>query len=51
MAAVDFSSRHPEIDPDTFVAEGARLIGRVILKSEASVRSGQGDRLPQTIGH
>ena len=40
MAEVDLSSRHPEIDPDTFVAEGARLIVRVILKSGASVWSG-----------
>jgi gamma-carbonic anhydrase len=33
----DFSDRCPDIHPDTFVAEGARLIGRVILRAGASV--------------
>jgi carbonic anhydrase/acetyltransferase-like protein (isoleucine patch superfamily) len=33
----DFSARHPEIHPETFLAEGARLIGRVTLKAGASV--------------
>ena len=37
MTELDFSSRHPEIDPETFIAEGARIIGRVILKAGASV--------------
>lgn len=37
MTEYDFSSRRPEVDPGAFVAEGARLIGRVILRSGASV--------------
>jgi carbonic anhydrase/acetyltransferase-like protein (isoleucine patch superfamily) len=37
MAEFDFSSRRPDIDPEAFVAEGARLIGRVILRAGASV--------------
>jgi carbonic anhydrase/acetyltransferase-like protein (isoleucine patch superfamily) len=32
-----FSGRIPEIHPASFVAEGARLVGRVILKEGASV--------------
>jgi len=34
---IDFSQRHPEVHPATFVAEGARLIGRVILEDGASI--------------
>lgn len=34
---IDFSQRHPEVHPETFVAGGARLIGRVILEEGASV--------------
>jgi carbonic anhydrase/acetyltransferase-like protein (isoleucine patch superfamily) len=37
MSVFDFSDRRPEIHPDTFVAEGARLIGRVVLGAGASV--------------
>ena len=37
MTEFDFSSRKPEIHPDTFVAEGARLIGKVVLAAGASV--------------
>jgi len=33
----DFSTRRPEIHPETFIAEGARLIGRVLLARGASV--------------
>ncbi len=33
----DFSDRRPDIHPDTFIAEGARIIGRVTLKAGASV--------------
>jgi carbonic anhydrase/acetyltransferase-like protein (isoleucine patch superfamily) len=33
----DFSDRRPAIHPDTFIAEGARIIGRVTLKAGASV--------------
>ena len=33
----DFHDKRPEIHPDTFIAEGARLVGRVILKEGASV--------------
>jgi carbonic anhydrase/acetyltransferase-like protein (isoleucine patch superfamily) len=33
----DFENMTPEIHPKTFVAEGARLIGRVILKEGASI--------------
>lgn len=33
----DFSRRIPEIHPGAFVAEGARLIGRVVLEEETSV--------------
>lgn len=37
MADFDFSSRKPEIHPDTFIAEGARLVGRVVLAAGSSV--------------
>ncbi len=37
MTAFDFSDRKPKIHPDTFVAEGARLIGKVVLAAGASV--------------
>ncbi len=37
MPDFDFSARHPEVHPDTFIAEGARLIGKVILAAGASV--------------
>jgi len=37
MPEFDFSNRKPEIHPDTFVAEGARIIGRVVLAAGASV--------------
>jgi len=33
----DFSQKRPEIHPDTFVAEGARLIGHVVLQAGVSV--------------
>ncbi len=33
----DLSLRHPEIDPETFIAEGVRLIGKVILARGVSV--------------
>lgn len=32
-----FKDRVPELAPDTFIAEGARLVGRVVLASGASV--------------
>jgi len=37
MTVYDFSSRRPEIDPETFIAEGARVVGRVVLRAGASV--------------
>jgi carbonic anhydrase/acetyltransferase-like protein (isoleucine patch superfamily) len=33
----DFSEMKPEIHPETFIAEGARIVGRVILGRGASV--------------
>ncbi len=33
----DFSRQQPDIHPETFIAEGARVIGRVTLKRGASV--------------
>ena len=33
----DFSGQKPEIHPDTFIAEGVRIIGRVVLGEGASV--------------
>jgi gamma-carbonic anhydrase len=33
----NFKDRIPQLDPATFVAEGARLIGRVVLAAGASV--------------
>jgi carbonic anhydrase/acetyltransferase-like protein (isoleucine patch superfamily) len=33
----DFSDRIPDIHPDTFIAEGVRILGRVTLKAGASV--------------
>jgi carbonic anhydrase/acetyltransferase-like protein (isoleucine patch superfamily) len=33
----DFSQRHPEIDPETFIAEGVRIIGKVVLSKGVSV--------------
>ena len=37
MSTIVDSGRGPEIHPDTFIAEGARLIGRVVLGAGASV--------------
>ena len=37
MPEFDFSARRPEIHPDTFVADGARILGRVVLAAGASV--------------
>jgi len=37
MPDFDFSDRKPEIHPDTFVADGARLVGKVVLAAGASV--------------
>lgn len=37
MTEFDFTGRNPEIHPDTFIAEGARVIGRVVLGAGASV--------------
>jgi carbonic anhydrase/acetyltransferase-like protein (isoleucine patch superfamily) len=34
---IDLSQRYPEQHPQTFVADGARLIGRVILEEGASI--------------
>ena len=34
---IDFSQRHPDVHPATFVAEGARLIGLIIFEEGASV--------------
>ncbi len=33
----DFSDKKPDLDPDTFIAEGARIVGAVTLKGGASV--------------
>ncbi|MDP2915459.1 MAG: gamma carbonic anhydrase family protein [Candidatus Aminicenantes bacterium] len=33
----DFSQQRPEIHPDTFIAEGVRIIGRVVLQAGVSV--------------
>lgn len=33
----DFSRKNPEIHPDTFIAEGVRMIGRVVLGQGVSV--------------
>jgi len=33
----DFSQRRPEIHPDTFVADGVRILGRVVLGAGVSV--------------
>ncbi len=33
----DFSNRFPEIHPDTFIAKGAQVIGKVILKQGVSI--------------
>jgi carbonic anhydrase/acetyltransferase-like protein (isoleucine patch superfamily) len=33
----DFSSKNPEIHPDTFIAEGVRIVGRVVLGPGVSV--------------
>jgi carbonic anhydrase/acetyltransferase-like protein (isoleucine patch superfamily) len=33
----DFSGQKPDIHPDTFIAEGARLVGRVVLARGVSV--------------
>ncbi len=32
-----FKDRNPVLDPETFIAEGARLVGRVVLAAGASV--------------
>jgi len=37
MSEFDFSNRLPEIHPETFIAEGARLIGRVILAKGVNI--------------
>jgi carbonic anhydrase/acetyltransferase-like protein (isoleucine patch superfamily) len=37
MREFDFSTRLPEIHAETFVAEGARLIGRVVLAKGANI--------------
>jgi carbonic anhydrase/acetyltransferase-like protein (isoleucine patch superfamily) len=37
MREFDFSNRLPEIHPEVFIAEGARLIGRVILAKGANI--------------
>jgi carbonic anhydrase/acetyltransferase-like protein (isoleucine patch superfamily) len=37
MREFDFSGRRPEVDPEAFVAEGAVLVGRVVLGKGASV--------------
>jgi carbonic anhydrase/acetyltransferase-like protein (isoleucine patch superfamily) len=37
MIMDDFSGRAPELHPRSFVAEGARLVGRVVLAEGASV--------------
>ena len=34
---LDFSGRRPEIHPETFIADGVRLVGRVVLAEGASV--------------
>jgi carbonic anhydrase/acetyltransferase-like protein (isoleucine patch superfamily) len=33
----DFSRKRPEIHPDTFIAEGVRIVGRVVLHEGVSV--------------
>ena len=33
----DFTDRYPEIDSETFIAEGAQVIGKVILKKGVSI--------------
>jgi carbonic anhydrase/acetyltransferase-like protein (isoleucine patch superfamily) len=33
----DFSGRKPEIHPETFIAEGVRIVGRVVLAEGVSV--------------
>jgi carbonic anhydrase/acetyltransferase-like protein (isoleucine patch superfamily) len=33
----DFSQRKPEIHPETFIADGVRIVGRVVLKEGASI--------------
>ena len=33
----DFSQKRPEIHPDTFIAEGVRIVGRVVLHEGVSV--------------
>ena len=34
---LDFSKQKPEIHPDTFIADGVRIVGRVVLGEGASV--------------
>jgi carbonic anhydrase/acetyltransferase-like protein (isoleucine patch superfamily) len=34
---LDFSGQTPDIHPDTFIAEGVRIVGRVVLREGASV--------------
>ena len=37
MSLITFEGRSPKIDPDAFVASGARLIGDVEMAAESSV--------------
>jgi len=37
MPEFDFSGRRPEVHPETFIAEGARLLGRVVLGAGVSI--------------
>lgn len=53
MAIYELDGAVPEIDPDTWVAESATVIGRVRLRPRASVWFGatlRGDNDPITIG-
>jgi carbonic anhydrase/acetyltransferase-like protein (isoleucine patch superfamily) len=34
---LDFSAQKPEIHPETFIADGARIVGRVVLNAGVSV--------------
>jgi carbonic anhydrase/acetyltransferase-like protein (isoleucine patch superfamily) len=34
---LDFSGQTPDIHPDTFIADGVRIIGRVVLREGASI--------------
>ena len=53
MTLYALNGLHPEIDPDTWIAPDANVIGRVFLKPGASVWFGctlRGDNEPITIG-